>query len=76
MAANQAVLEQNYLAMYKTDPEGAAALIQAFTDQAVQQADSAIENLTQQIAQDLGMENLTNDQYTQLITAAENRYPY
>ncbi|MEI8191380.1 MAG: hypothetical protein WCI75_16820, partial [candidate division NC10 bacterium] len=76
IAARQSAMEEEYLKVFRKDPKAARKLIQAFTDKTVSRQDQMVARLIGKISKMLGMENLTNEQYTDMIKKIEAEYHF
>ena len=76
IAARQSAMEKEYLKVFRKDPKAARKLIQAFTDKTVSRQDEMLARLIGKISKMLGMENLTNEQYTDMIKKIEAEYHF
>jgi dipeptidase len=72
----QASMERNYLMMSLKDLTAARRLIQTFTNEMIAQQNRMVAELTIGITKTLGMQNLTNEQYTDLILKTEKLYHF
>ncbi len=75
-ARRQVAMEKLYLKVWRQDPAAAKRLIQTFTDETLARQQQMLTALTTRIAKDLGMENLTDPQYTDLIRQIEKTYHF
>ncbi len=76
ISERQAKMEKGYLKVFRRDPRAARELIQAFTDKTVSKQDEMLNRLIGKISRMLGMENLTNEQYTDIIKKIEAEYHF
>ena len=76
VARKQAAMEKNYLMMSLKDLTAAKRVIQIFTNEIIAQQNRMLAELTAGIAKTLGMQNLTNEQYTDLILKTEKLYHF
>lgn len=67
LAVKQAAMEDQYLALWRQDQDGALKLIQNLTDQAVADLERMLDDLTTRFAKELDMESLTDEQFFELI---------
>jgi len=76
IAGMQAGMEKKYLRIYRRDAAAAKKLIVAFTAAVLARQERMLSSLTKNIAAALGMENLTNEQYTEMIRKVEAAYHF
>jgi len=76
IAGLQAGMEKRYLRLYRRDATAAKKLIAAFTATVLAKQERMLAELTKSIAVALGMENLTNEQYTEMIRKVETAYHF
>lgn len=76
IARKQLRMEKKYLKIYQKDPEAAKQLIQSFTDGIVAEQSELFTELTEKIAKQQGKENITNEQYLEMINKAEALYHF
>ncbi|MEI6056820.1 MAG: C69 family dipeptidase [Lentisphaerota bacterium] len=76
IARKQLRMEKKYVKIYQQDPEAAKQLIQSFTNDIVEEQGKIFTELAKKISKDLGKENLTNDQYLEMINKAEETYHF
>jgi dipeptidase len=76
ISERQAKMEKECLKVFRKDPKAARKLIQAFTDKTVSKQDDMLNRLIGKISKMLGMENLTNEQYTEMIKKIEAEYHF
>ncbi len=72
----QAAMEKTYLRLYQKDRRAAKRLIQIFTDEVIKKQNRMLAGLVSSLAKKLGMQNLTNEQYTDLIRKTEKLYHF
>jgi dipeptidase len=76
LAAKQAAMEDQYLALWRQDQDAARKLIQSLTDHAVADLERMLDDLTIRLAKELGLENLTDEQFFELIMGIETKYHF
>ena len=76
VAVSQSAMEKRYLKLYQKNPKAAKQLIQIFTNKVVAKENRMLADLTAGIAKSLGMQNWTNQQYTDLIRKTEKIYHF
>jgi dipeptidase len=76
IAKMQASMEKEYLKTYTKDAVSAKRLIASFNRAALSKQDRMIFRLTKKIASALGMENLTNEQFVEIIRKVEAAYHF
>jgi dipeptidase len=76
VAVRQAAMEKSYLNLWQKDRKAARRLIQTFTNGVISQQNRMLAELTAGIAKTLGMQNLTNQQFTDLIRKTEKLYHF
>jgi len=76
IAGMQAGMEKKYLRIYRRDAAAAKKLIVAFTAAVLARQERMLSSLTKNIAAALGMEKLTNEQYTEMIRKVEAAYHF
>lgn len=76
VAVKQAAMEGSYLKLWQKDRKAARRLIQTFTNGVIAQQNRMLAELTAGIAKTLGMQNLTNQQFTDLIRKTEKLYHF
>jgi dipeptidase len=72
----QAKMEKEYLKAYQKDAASAKEQIASFTRTALSKQNKMISDLTGRIASSLGMENLTDEQYADMIRKVEAVYHF
>jgi dipeptidase len=76
IARMQERMEKDYLKTYTKDAVSAKRLITSFNRAALSKQDKMISRLTRKIASSLGMENLTDEQFTGMIRKVEAAYHF
>jgi dipeptidase len=76
VAEMQSVMEANYLKIWQKDKNRAKRLIQQFTDAVVSEQERLIARLVATIAGKLGLKNMTDPQYQELIDTTEKLYHF
>ncbi len=75
-AAKQIAMEAQYLALWQQDRDAARALIQVFTNEAVSGLEQMLDRLIERFAKELNMENLTDEQFFDLIMDIEKKFHF
>jgi dipeptidase len=76
IARMQERMEKDYLKIYTKDAVSAKRRIASFNRAALSKQDKMISRLTRKIASSLGMENLTDEQFTEMIRKVEAAYHF
>ncbi|OPY77631.1 MAG: Dipeptidase [Syntrophorhabdus sp. PtaU1.Bin058] len=76
VTAGQEVMEAHYLKLYLKDRTAARRLIQNFTDATIARQNRMLAGLIMKISRALGMEQMTNEEYTVLIKKTEALYHF
>ncbi|MBF0118842.1 MAG: C69 family dipeptidase [Desulfobacterales bacterium] len=76
ISLKQAEMEKKYLNIYLKDRALAKKIIQDFTNTIIAKESKMVSDITTKIAKALGMENLTNEQYTDLLNKTEATYHF
>jgi len=76
IAGMQTKMEKEYLRVHRRDAGTAKKLIASFTRAVLTKQERMLTDLTKRIAAALGMENLSNEQYTEMIRKVEAAYHF
>jgi len=76
IAGMQTKMEKEYLRVHRRDAGTAKKLIASFTRAVLAKQERMLTDLTKRIAAALGMENLSNEQYTEMIRKVEAAYHF
>jgi len=76
LAAKQAAMDDQYLALWRQDQDAAQKLIQNLTDEVVASLERMLDQLIERFAKELSMENLTDEQFFDLIMDIEKKYHF